>query len=250
MWPLHRPHSLVRFHSVMSIFSTLLKMKYSVVIPCHDEEESIKNVIQSIPREIDEIIVVDNNSTDKTAITANRLGATVIFEGAKGYGKALKTGFQNARGDIIITFDGDGQHPAEKILEMVRYLEEKELDFLSGNRFPVDSSSLNITRILGNKLLTFFVNILFNLKIKDSQSGMWVFRKKVNEKIILESDDMALSEEIKIKVCLHPSLVFGEYPIPYHQRTGNSKLSVVKDGLKNLFLLLRLRLNKREAWMR
>jgi len=225
-------------------------MKYSIVVPCHNEEESIQKVIQSIPQEIDEIIVVDNNSTDKTAMIASRLGARVIFEGGRGYGKALKTGFQNARGDIIITFDGDGQHPAGKILEMVRYLEEKKLDFLSGKRFPVDSSSLSFTRIFGNKLLTFSVNILFNLKIRDSQSGMWVFRRKVNEKIILESDGMALSEEIKIKVCLHPSLVFGEYPIPYHQRTGNSKLSVVKDGLKNLFLLLRLRLIERKTWMR
>lgn len=218
-------------------------MKFSVVIPCYNEEASIKNVISSIPGGIDEIVVVDNNSKDRTAEIAKTQGATVIFEPKKGYGFALKAGFLHAKGDIIVTLDGDSQYPAEKILEMSNYLEEKRLDFLSGNRFPVKLSSMGIMRWVGNKIFNFIIICLFNLKFKDSQSGMWVFRKVILSHVTLENDDMALSEEIKIKVALHPLFKFEEYNIPYYPRIGRSKLLPLRHGVKNLSFLFKLKLN-------
>lgn len=215
-------------------------MKFSVVIPCYNEEASIKNVIKSIPKGIDEIIVVDNNSKDRTAEIAKAQGATVIFEPKKGYGFALKAGFLHAKEDIIVTLDGDSQYPVEKILEMGKYLEEKGLDFLSGNRFPVKLSSMGIMRWVGNKIFNFIINCLFNLKFKDSQSGMWVFRNVILSHVTLENDDMALSEEIKIKVALHPLLKFEEYSIPYYSRIGKSKLLPLRHGVKNLLFLFKL----------
>lgn len=217
-------------------------MKLSVIIPCHNEEKSVGRVIRSLPPEVSEIIVVDNNSTDKTAAVAKKLGAKVVFEPSKGYGSALKAGFQNARGEVIVTLDGDSQYPAEKISEMVRYLEEKRLDFISGNRFPVKSSSMSSARVVGNKILTFVINLIFRLQLQDSQSGMWVFRKKILNEINLENNDMSLSEEIKIKVATHPSLRFEEYNIPYYPRIGESKLFLLKHGLTNFLFLLRLKL--------
>ena len=218
-------------------------MRISVVIPCYNEEESIAKVIESIPEGVHEVLVVDNNSTDGTAAKARERGARVVFEPKQGYGSALKAGFCNASGEVIATLDGDCQYPAELILEMAKFLEEERLDFLSGNRFPLKiKGSINRTRIVGNKLFTVATNLIFPIRVKDSQSGMWVFRKKVLDHINLESDDMPLSQEIKIKVATHPSLKFAEYHIPYYPRTGESKLLPVKHGFINLYNLLKLRL--------
>lgn len=223
-------------------------MAISVVIPCHNEEESIGDVVRSVSaqRGINEVIVVDNNSTDNTPMIAQRAGARVIFEPRRGYGRALKTGFAEALGDIIVTLDGDGQYPAYVIGDMVAYLESRQIDFLSASRFPLQNRrALNRTRRWGNLFLTLVTNLLHGLALKDSQSGMWAFRRTVLEKITLESDDMALSEEIKIKVAAREKMRFAEYHIPYHIRQGTSKLSPMRHGVKNLWFLIKLALHRK-----
>lgn len=220
-------------------------MKLSCVIPCYNEERSIGSVLASLPSGIDEVLVVDNNSDDHTARIAKRMGARIIMEKTKGYGAALKAGFAHAKGDIITTFDGDGQHPAEKIFPMMEYLLTHKLDFVSGTRFPLSSPSMGKIRIMGNTFLTLTTNMLFSTALKDSQSGMWTFKRTVLDAITLEGDDMTLSEEIKIKVLLHPTLRFAEYPIPFHPRQGQSKLSVVKHGAKNFLFLIALRMRQK-----
>ncbi|MBI3335404.1 MAG: glycosyltransferase [Candidatus Portnoybacteria bacterium] len=220
-------------------------MNVSVVIPCQNEEKSIGKVIRSLPPDVGEIIVVDNNSHDNTARIAKRAGAMIIFEPVKGYGSALKAGFRHAKGDIIVTLDGDSQYPGGKIPEMVDYLKREGLDFVSGNRFPVSPSSMGKMRFLGNKLFTFLVNSIFGFSLKDSQSGMWVFKRQVLGMVSLKSNDMAISQEIKIKVLSHPSLRLGEYYIPYYPRLGKSKLSLVKHGMLNLLSLIRMKLKSK-----
>lgn len=216
-------------------------LKISAVIPCYNEALSIGKVITSLPKEIKEIIVIDNNSNDNTAEIAKNLGATVIFEKKQGYGYAVKRGFASANGDYIVTLDGDGQHPTSKIMPMLEYMIKENIDFISGNRFPMQKKTGNFTRKIGNWLLTFLTNFLFGLNMKDSQSGMWIFQKEVLKKINLISNDMSISEEIKIKVAINKNLKFAEYYIPYYPRLGSSKLSPIRHGIKNIFFLLYLR---------
>lgn len=214
--------------------------KISIVIPAYNEEAGIGKTINQIPKseKILEIIVVDNNSTDKTAEVARGLGTKVIKETRQGYGYALREGFKNANGDIIITLDADVQYPGEKILELVEYFENNNLDFLSCSRFPLQNkNSLSFTRIWGNKLLTLLANSLWGLKLKDSQSGMMIFKKEILGKIKLESGDMPLSQELKIKAIL-AGFKFAETNIPYHPRRGESKLFPIKHGLKNSWHLI------------
>jgi hypothetical protein len=95
--------------------------------------------------------------------------------------------------------------------------------------------------LLGNKLLTYFTRVLFRVSLKDSQSGMWVFRKNILDKVVLSSEGMSFSEEIKIVAfSLFKST---EFPIPYRKRIGKQKLRTVIDGLKNLAYLFNLRLS-------
>lgn len=218
-------------------------MRISVIIPCFNEEDTITDVIKRIPKEVFEIIVVDNNSTDKTKEIAKNLGAKVVTEKRQGYGAALKKGFEEARGEIIVTLDGDGQYPAEMIMEIANYLIENNLNFISCSRFPLkNKNSLIFLRRIGNLIFVFFVNFLFGLNLKDSQSGMWVFKKEILNEIKLESDDMPLSEEIKIKVAKNPKFEFKEYPIPYYPRKGTSKFSLFKHGLMNFSFLINLKI--------
>jgi glycosyltransferase involved in cell wall biosynthesis len=217
-------------------------LKLCVVIPCYNEEDGVRRVIERIPSDlVDEIVVVDNNCTDGTAAVAQSLGARVVAEKTPGYGAAYKKGFQAASGDVIITMDGDGTYPPEDIRRLVDELVDRRLDFLSASRFPlVHQEAMHLTNRLGNWVLTAASAVLFFKPIRDSQSGMWVFRRSILEKLRLTSDGMALSEEIKLEALLR-GCQFGESHIPYGARIGEVKLQKWRDGWENLLFLVRKR---------
>jgi len=217
--------------------------KISVVIPCYNEQEGIAQVIPSLPQSIDEIIVVDNNSTDRTAEVAKGLGAKVLFEKRRGYGAAYKAGLSAVTGDITVTMDGDGTYPVEQIEACIDYLLDRDLDFVSASRFPLsEKGSMNLSKRVGNAILTLTTRVLFLRRIKDSQSGMWVFKSPLFAGLRPESDGMPFSEEIKIKAVANRRIKFDEYHIAYHPRIGEVKLQKWRDGVRNLLYLVKLRM--------
>jgi glycosyltransferase involved in cell wall biosynthesis len=217
-------------------------VKISVVIPCYNEEAGIQQVIRSLPACVDEVVVVDNNSSDRTAEIARANGATVVFEKRKGYGAAYKAGLPAANGDITVTMDGDLTYPSEQIEELVDHLLDRDIDFLSTSRFPLkNSKSMNFTNKIGNMVLTFAMLLFYGKSIKDSQSGMWVYRTKILPKLNLTSDGMPFSEEIKIEAIRNRDIRFDEYHINYHERVGEVKLEKWKDGFRNLLFLVKKR---------
>jgi len=216
--------------------------KISVVIPCFNEEEGIALVIPSLPDSVDEVIIVDNNSTDRTAEVAKELGARVVFEKKKGYGAAYKAGLPAVTGDITVTMDGDGTYAVEQVEECIDHLLDKGLDFVSASRFPLkDKNAMNFSNKVGNWILTVGTLILFAHAIQDSQSGMWIYKSDIYPKLNLKSDGMPLSEEIKIAAIRHPGIKFDEYNVNYHPRIGEVKLNKWKDGFENLLYLVKLR---------
>ncbi|RLG58471.1 MAG: glycosyltransferase family 2 protein [Candidatus Hydrothermarchaeota archaeon] len=220
--------------------------KISIVIPCYNEEEGIAKVINRIPEFVDEIIVVDNHSTDNTKYVAESLGAKVVFEEIRGYGRAYKTGFKNVSGDIIVTLDGDGSYPVEELPKLLDFMAERNLDFVSGKRFPLmDKSSMEVGNIVGNKVVTLIANLLFVTNFKDVLSGMWAFKRSVLPKMQLISDNWDFSEEIKIEAILNENIKFGEFHISYYKRTGKSKLSLWKVGIGNILFLFKKRFLRR-----
>lgn len=215
-------------------------MKISVIIPTINEEKSIGQVIDEIPKELDkEVIVVDSNSTDRTVEIAKSKGARVINEPTLGYGRAYKTGFGEARGEIIVALDGDLTYPAYKIKDFIELLEKENLDFITCDRLTnLEKGVMSTEHRLGNFVLNFCTRLLFGIKIKDSQSGMWIFRKKILPSLKLISNEMAFSEELKIEAWCK-GFRCKEIAIEYRIRTGKAKILSWKHGVGNLIFLFR-----------
>jgi glycosyltransferase involved in cell wall biosynthesis len=214
----------------------------TVIIPCLNEEEGIQLVLSEVPDFVDEVIVVDNNSTDGTAGVAASMGAKVIAEKMPGYGRAYKRGFGSATGDVIITLDGDHSYPVNGISYLLEAFIHLEADFLNTSRFPVrDPKAMSFKHKIGNLILSFTMSFLFFRWVADSQSGMWVFRRSILEDMQLEADGMAFSEEIKIEALLNPKVSFAEIAILYTSRTGEIKLNPWRDGIANILFLFKKR---------
>src|ERR1043166_4165680 len=167
----------------------------TVIIPCLNEEQGSEKVLRAMPEFVDEVIVVDNASTDHTSDVASSLGAKVIREDVRGYGRAYKRGFAVATSDLIITLDGDHSYPVDALSYLIEAFRHLEVDFLNASRFPVrDSRAMSLKNKFGNLILSLVMSVLFFRWVRDSQSGMWVLRRSIVKDMKLESDGMAFSE--------------------------------------------------------
>ncbi len=214
----------------------------TVIIPCLNEEQGIEQVLRRIPDFVDQTIVVDNGSTDRTSEVARSFGAYVVREEVRGYGRAYKRGFGAATGDIIVTLDGDHSYPADAISYLIEAFLHLDVDFLNASRFPVrDAHAMSFKHKFGNLVLSLAMSMLYFRWVRDSQSGMWVFRRSILQHMNLVSDSMAFSEEIKIEALKHRQIRFIEISIQYSSRLGEIKLNPWRDGFNNLWFLVRKR---------
>ena len=225
-------------------------MKISVILPTMNEEESVGEVLDEINEALSgreyEILMVDTNSKDRTREIGRKKGAIIIDEPRRGYGRAYKTGFQRATGDIIVTLDADATYPASDIPRLADMLLKENLDFITTDRISgMEKEAMTLSHRFGNWVLVKAANLLFGLHLRDSQSGMWVFRRDILKYLSLTSDGMPLSEEIKIEA--FTKLRSKEVPIKYRPRKGEVKLNSWKDGKENLkFLFKKKKLMKSE----
>ena len=217
--------------------------RITVVIPCLNEEQGIQKVLRAVPSFVDEVIVVDNGSSDRTAAIAREMGAAVITELHRGYGRAYKRGFSCATGDVIVTLDGDHSYPVDALSYLLEAFMHSRVGFLSASRFPVlTDTAMSPKHKFGNRVLSLVMSLLFFRLVHDSQSGMWVFRRDVLNKMNLISDGMAFSEEIKIEAIRNREIGFREIFVNYSQRIGEKKLRPWRDGFQNLVFLFRKRI--------
>jgi len=222
--------------------------RITVVIPCLNEEKGIVEVLSRVPSFVDEVIVVDNDSTDRTAEFANRLGARVIHEKIRGYGRAYKAGLLQAQGDIIVTLDGDHSYPVNAISYLLEVFLRSDVRFLSASRFPLKNrQAMSAKHWVGNKLLSLAMSLLYFRWVRDSQSGMWVFDRQSLLEMKLVSDGMAFSEEIKIEAMRNRRIGFKEIYIDYSNRMGEIKLRPWRDGIQNLLFMIRKRFRARAS---
>ena len=220
--------------------------KITVIIPCLNEEQGIEQVLRRMPEFVDQVIVVDNGSTDRTSDVAGSFGAHVIREDVRGYGRSYKTGFAQATGDLIVTLDGDHSYPPDAISYLLEAFLHLEVDFLNASRFPVrDRRAMSFKHKVGNLILSLAMSVLYFRWVRDSQSGMWVLRRSILQEMDLVSDGMAFSEEIKIEALRNRRIRFREISIQYSSRLGEIKLNPWRDGMYNLLFLARKRFARR-----
>ena len=223
----------------------------TVILPTINEEKGVGKTIDSINKDYFkenkwdlEIIIVDGDSKDKTQQIAKSKGAKIIVEKRRGYGRAYKTGMPKATGDIIVTGDADATYPFDRIHKYIQILIDENLDFITTDRFSeLKHGSMSVKHYFGNMILAITLRILFLINLRDSQSGMWIFKKKALERVQpLEvfNDGMPFSEEIKIEMFKSKNIKSREIPSALHPREGEVKLESFKDGWRNLkFLFLK-----------
>ncbi len=221
--------------------------KITVYFPCRNESLHLKEVLAKVPKFVDEIIIISNNSTDNTVETAAKLGVTVIEDnrviGSIGYGFAHMSGIKAATGDIIIGADGDGTYPIEELSSILDHLIDNNLHFLSCNRHPLHAETQMPFKLrLGVWMLNFEVRILYGKNIKDILSGMWAIDRSIKDKLNLTMGDWNLSPEIKLNAALMPSINFSEYHIVQHIRHGESHQNYWKTGFSHLWWIFKHRL--------
>ena len=221
-------------------------LSVTVITPCLNEEQGIERVLSRMPDFVDEVIVVDNGSTDRTSEVARSFGAMVIREEVRGYGRSYKRGFSHAKGDVIVTLDGDHSYPVDALSYLLEAFLHLEVDFLNASRFPVrDPRAMSFKHKFGNLVLSLAMSLLFFRWVRDSQFGMWVFRRSILDQMTLNSDGMAFSEEIKVEALRNRNIRFGEISIQYSSRLGEVKLNPWRDGLTNLLFLVQKRFTRR-----
>ena len=201
-----------------------------VIIPAHNEADSIAQVIHEIPKTVSEIVVVNNNSTDDTAITAKKAGATVLNETKMGYGYACLCGMeyvakQSDRPDIIVFIDGDYSDYPDELTKLVQPIIEQNIDFVIGARVKDkrEAGSMTPQQIFGNWLATFLMKLFFGATFTD----LGPFRAIKYEKLLaLEMEDKTYGWTVEMQLkALKKKLTYIEVPVRYKKRIGISKVS-------------------------
>lgn len=215
----------------------------SVVIPALNEENGIADIMQRVlavgpqlpPAGVDalELIVVDDGSTDRTAeIVRNTAGVRLEQHPVnRGYGAALKTGFRAANGELLAFLDADGTYPPEYFPKLCQTLLQNGNDIVVGSRMAGAESEMPLTRRIGNTLFAGMISLLSRQRITDSASGMRVFRREALEKLYPLPDGLNFTPIMSTRA-LHEDVHMAEVAIPYSERVGRSKLSVVRDGTR------------------
>lgn len=227
------------------------KEKITILIPCHNEEQGIAKVLDDIPyHTLDEqgfeskVIVIDNNSSDRTREIAESKGAHVIFEQAKGKGNAMRTAFNCIDSDTgyVVMLDGDSTYHAREMLRLIEPITNNFCDVVIGSRLggKITKNAFKTQNRLANWMYTFLVRRFYGANITDVLSGYFAWRGDVVVEMRehLQSDGFSIEMEMISKLVKLNYSVYS-VPITYDTREGETKITPIKDGLNILFTFSR-----------
>ena len=214
-------------------------MRTSLVIPAYNEVEGLPLVVREYLDVVDEVIMVDDGSSDGTFQAAQALvcGKVKLLRHEVNQGKvaALRTGVLQASGDVIIFTDADNTYPARYVPPLVQEI-EKGADLVLGARIQARENIPAFNR-LGNNIFSFLATYISCIRIKDSQTGMRAFRREMFDKLDVKAKGLEFETKMTVRAAkLGYKIV--EIPIEYRERVGKSKLNPLKDGARMLTALL------------
>ena len=224
----------------------------SVVIPAYNEEATLDDVVRKVLRleHLLEIVVVDDCSSDRTGTVAHALAAedarvrVVRHERNRGKTEALKTGFAQTTGEIVIVQDADLEYDPAEIPEVIRPILRGQADVVYGSRFLVRRAArvLYFYHYLANKGLTFFSNLLTNINLTDVETGYKAFRGDIIRQMTITSSGFGFEIEVTAKVAKLKCAVY-EVPISYYGRTYDEGKKIgFTDGLAAAWFVVRFNL--------
>ncbi len=237
-------------------------LNIAVLIPSYNNDEPIVETIDMISTEVYEKMASKNinlyifsiftpgpngSIPDYKSIQKYNPNFSYLIEKRKGYGRAYKTGFDRVINefDLIITSDADGTYPLNQLEYIIDELITNDIDFLSVSRLKtIHRNSFSFIKKFGNIFLTHLINKIFDIKLRDSQSGMWIISKNVLERIQFENlgDGMEFSYQIKILAYKHPMIKFKELELDYYPRKGGkSKINIISTPIQLLFSIFKFR---------
>ena len=220
--------------------------RISVVLPCLNEEQTVAICVRKALSWIaqspynGEVIVVDNGSTDQSVWLAAQAGARIVHESRRGYGAALRRGFEAATGEWLVMGDCDDTYDFADLNPLIQPLAEG-YDMAVGNRFAGGIAPGAMTwshRYIGTPAISMLLKMFSGLKVGDSQCGLRAFTRDALERLDLRTDGMELASEMILKSARR-GITVADVPVPYGERLGEAKLNTMRDGWRHLrFLLL------------
>lgn len=219
--------------------------KIAVLIPCYNEEKTIKKVVSDFKNALPDaqIYVYDNNSTDKTTELAKEAGALVKYEYRQGKGNVIRSMFKDIDADCYLMIDGDDTYPAEHANEMCRLVLEKGVDMVIGDRLSSTYFQENKRPFhnVGNKMVRMLINKIFGANVKDIMTGYRAFSYEFVKTFPVLSKGFEIETEMTIHA-LDKNFLIEEIPVSYRDRPQGSvsKLNTYSDGVKVLITIARL----------
>ena len=218
-------------------------LEVSLIIPAKNEVKTISGVIQEAKKNAPhplQIIVVDGGSNDGTDQISGKEGAEVLVEVRPGYGRAIRSGLEHGKGDVLIIMDGDGTYEASDMSELIEPLVEGKADIVLASRYAGSllPGSMHPLNNVGNIVLTWLYNRLYSQRITDSQTGFRALTRKAFEAMTFKEEDMAFSTEMLTQAA-KCGLRIAEVPSTYKPRDkrSKSKMKRVRTGWKVLRVL-------------
>jgi len=227
--------------------SQQVRQKVIVTIPCFNTSSSIADVVSRSLQYVDQVIVIDDGSSDDTAEKARQAGALVISHSANGgYGEAIKSCFEAGKAneaDILVTLDGDGQHNPEEIQRVLAPVLNNEADMVIGSRFFSQQANMPRYRRFGIKVITLLVNLGSKVKVYDAQSGFRAYSRQTLNAISIKESGMSISVEILIRA-RRAGLRVKEMATSCQYHPSSSTKNPVIHGLEVAFSVVKLRLER------
>lgn len=225
--------------------STQKTTKVAVLIPCYNEELAIGKVVSDFKRQLPDadIYVYDNNSTDNTVAVATEAGAIVRHEFRQGKGNVIRSMFRQIEADCYVMVDGDDTYPAEAAGMLIDMVVKQGADMAIGDRLSSTYFEENKRPFhnVGNRLVRFLINWLFQSKVRDIMTGYRAFSRHFVKNFPVLSKQFELETEMTI-YALSRNFAIKEAPIEYRDRPagGVSKLNTFRDGFKVIMTIFRL----------
>jgi dolichol-phosphate hexosyltransferase len=220
------------------------KRLVTLAIPTLNEEATIADVVAEGRPYVDEVLIVDGHSTDRTRELAEAAGARAVLDPGKGKGAALRFALEEARGEIVVFIDADGSHEASDIPRLVAPIQAGEADLVVGCRMTGGSDELHgdlfkFTRLIGSEIITMVINYRWNVRLTDVQNGFRAIRRDVGLALGMRENRFAIEEEMVMRALRKKHRVMNVSSHEYKRRHGVSRIVLQRDWFSFVWCVIK-----------